>query len=118
MKFKYLSLGVIFFTFAASSVLHSADPDPEKLWKQNCAVCHGPDGLGTPVGKALSIKDLTDAALQKELTAERIVTAIKEGRKDANGRLLMPPNGSRYDEAELKALVEKVKSYAPKEKPE
>ena len=41
------------------------------LFKQKCAMCHGPDGKGqTPMGKNLQLRDLGSAAVQGQSDAQ------------------------------------------------
>ena len=84
--------------------------DAAANWEEHCAKCHGPDGKGqTKMGKKLNIADLTDAKVQASFTDEAIVTAIKEGVKDKNGKQVMKPiEGFTTDD--MKALVPFVRS--------
>jgi len=79
--------------------------DAAKAWTDQCAKCHGPDGKGdTKMGKKLSIKDYTDAAVQASFTDEDALKAIKEGTKDKTGKVRMKAiEGISDDDA--KAMV-------------
>lgn len=64
--------------------------DASATWNDQCAKCHGKEGAGdTKMGKKLSIKDYTDAAVQAGFTDADAVKAIKEGIKDKNGKVRM-----------------------------
>ncbi|HVT73133.1 MAG TPA: cytochrome c [Lacunisphaera sp.] len=96
-----LSLGVVTASFAA---------DAKANWEEHCAKCHGADGKGdTKMGKKLHIPDYTAAAVQAKFTDEEALKAIKEGRKDQNGKTLMKAVEELSD-AEAKALVQYVRS--------
>ena len=85
--------------------------DAQVLWDKQCAKCHGKDGKGqTAMGKKLSIKDMTDAKVQAELTDESAFKAIKEGMKDKEGKTLMKPAEGVSDD-EIKALVAHVRKF-------
>lgn len=96
-----LSLGVVTVSFAA---------DAKANWEEHCAKCHGAEGKGdTKMGKKLHIQDYTDAAVQAKFTDEEAYKAIKEGRKDANGKTLMKAIEELSDD-EAKAMVQYVRS--------
>lgn len=84
--------------------------DAAANWDQHCAKCHGADGKGqTKMGKKLKIRDYTDAAVQATFTDAEIVTALKDGVKDANGKLQMKPIEGVSDE-EIQAIVKYVRA--------
>jgi cytochrome c6 len=74
---------------------------------QKCAACHGKDGKGN---KAISseIPDFTDAAWQSKHSDAEFISMIKKGKKP------MPGYESKLTEAEIKALVAYVRSFAKK----
>jgi mono/diheme cytochrome c family protein len=95
------------FGFAAA--LNVSAADAKANWDSQCAKCHGPDGKGqTKMGEKLGIKDLTDAKVQAGIKDEDAVKAIKEGRKDKDGKTLMKPFDTLSDD-EVKALVAYVR---------
>jgi cytochrome c6 len=50
------------------------------LFKSKCATCHGADGKGdTAMGKALKLRDLSSADVQKQSDAE-LTTIITSGK--------------------------------------
>lgn len=84
--------------------------DAAANWDQHCAKCHGADGKGqTKMGKKLSIRDLTDAAVQATFTDEEALQAVKAGKKDKNDKLQMKPIEGLSDE-EMQALVKYVRT--------
>jgi cytochrome c553 len=83
--------------------------DAAQNWADKCAKCHGADGKGdTKMGRKLSIKDYTQAAVQAEFTDADALKALKEGRKDKGGKMLMQPVEGLSDE-EMQALVAHVR---------
>jgi mono/diheme cytochrome c family protein len=63
--------------------LAESDPRTERAWRGKCAPCHGDDGKAqTEQGKKMAIADLSNAALQKTLTDDRIKKAILDGIKE------------------------------------
>ena len=78
-------------------------------WKEHCAKCHGEDGKGdTKMGKKLTIRDLTDGAVQAKFTDEDALKAMKEGVNDKAGKVAMKPvEGVSADE--MAALVKFVR---------
>jgi len=84
--------------------------DVQENWTKNCAACHGKDGKGeTKAGKKAEVKDLTDAKYQASFTDEQMITQIKEGLKDKNGKEKMKPFGGTLSDEEVKALVAHVR---------
>ena len=61
------------------------------------------------MGQKLEIKDLTDAKLQADLKDEKAFKAVKEGIKDAEGKIKMKPVEGVSDD-EIKALVAHVRT--------
>ena len=72
-------------------------------FQTKCAMCHGPDGAGTEVGKSLNIPDLRSEAVQKLPDAELVKTV-------SDGKGGMPPFKGSLSEAQIHALVKYVRS--------
>ncbi len=81
-----------------------------------CAMCHGSagDGMGA-AGLALDPRpaDFTDPAFWETRDDERVKTAIRDGGVAVGASALMAPWGALYDDAQLDALVEYVRSFEP-----
>jgi cytochrome c553 len=76
-----------------------AESDAGKLFKANCALCHGANGdANTPTGKALKAKDLKAPEIQSKSDAE-LLEAISKGR----GK--MPAFGSKFSPDVITSLV-------------
>jgi cytochrome c553 len=83
--------------------------DAQVIWDKQCAKCHGKDGKGqTAMGKKLSIRDLSDAKVQAEITDADITKAIKEGVEKDGKRLMKPAEG--VSDEEVKALAAHVRA--------
>jgi len=105
---KKLIAAAVAVTFGAVMVASAADA--KENWDKQCAKCHGPDGKGqTKMGQKLSIKDLTDAKVQGDLTDEKAAKSIKEGIKDKEGKQLMKAAEGLSDD-DIKALVKHVRT--------
>lgn len=105
-KWFILSLGVWGFT---SVVV--AKPIPGKIWKMQCASCHGNDGRGkTPVGRALGVVDLTTSEFQTSRTDQNIGDQIRDGSVDENGITKMVPYGPILSAEEIGAMVAFVRT--------
>jgi mono/diheme cytochrome c family protein len=76
-----------------------AQSDSGKLFKTNCALCHGADGSGdNPTGKAFHAKDLRSAEVQKQTDAELAEVITK-------GRGKMPAFGTKIKPDDVTKLV-------------
>jgi len=85
-----------------------ADDAAAQLYKTKCAGCHGPDGKGeTTMGKALKLRDLASADVQKQSDAD-LTTLISAGKNK------MPASGKSLSADQIKGLVGYVRSLAKK----
>ncbi len=78
------------FAFAMVFSTWSFAEEGADIFKSKCAACHGPDGKGnTGMGKALKLRDLTSADVQKQSDADlvNIVTNGKEKMPKYDGKL-------------------------------
>jgi cytochrome c6 len=82
--------------------------DPPTPFLKNCAPCHGrKGGADTPVAKTLGVKRLDSPEVQKKKD-EEILTQI------AKGKGKMPSFAGKIPEADLKVILEYVRSLAKK----
>ena len=72
-------------------------------FQTKCAMCHGPDGTGSEVGKSLNIPDLRSEAVRKVPDTE-LVKIVSDGKGG------MPPFKGSLTEAQIHALVRYVRS--------
>ncbi|MEN9575261.1 MAG: hypothetical protein RL514_3116 [Verrucomicrobiota bacterium] len=85
--------------------------DVAENWTKHCGSCHGADGTGkTKAGRVAGAKDLTDAAYQKQFTDEQMLQRLKDGVTDKGKEKMKPFKGTLTDD-ELKALVQKVRTF-------
>ena len=91
---------VLFF----SSRTSFAQDSGADVFKTNCQVCHGADGMGnTPMGKALKIVSYKDPAVTKSSNAA-LETTIK------NGKDKMPAFNGKLSDAQIHAVVEYIRT--------
>jgi len=105
--------GAMAISVAGFTSRASATPAPDdagaQVFKTNCVVCHGPDGTGSPTGKALKAPDLNSEAVQKKTVAE-MVTQVSDGKNN------MPPFKSTLSKDQINAVVAYVRSTFGKKK--
>lgn len=85
-----------------------AQGDAVAVFKKHCAMCHAEDGSGNSTsGKALKLKDLRSAEVQKQTDAE-LTDVITKGR----GK--MPAFAAKLSPETIKSLVAYVRQIAKK----
>jgi mono/diheme cytochrome c family protein len=97
-------------TFFVVSVRANPGPDgaaSSATFRTKCAMCHGPNGGGSEVGKSMNIPDLRSDAVQKRPDAE-LAQIISDGKGG------MPPFKSSLSEAQIHDLVSYVRSLRQK----
>ena len=77
------------------------------MFQSKCAMCHGPDGGGSEVGKSMKVPDLRSPAVQK-LPDAQLAEAISDGKGG------MPPFKSSLSEDQIHALVTYIRSLRQK----
>ena len=98
-----LALGSLLASFAQAESI-----DAGKLYREGCAICHGDAGDGktaTQSGLTPSPRDFTSAKAAMELTRERMIFAVTNGRR---GTAMMSHKG-RFTPAEIEAVVDYVR---------
>lgn len=103
-----LFVGLTFFVVS----IVQANPGPDTAasratFRTKCAVCHGPDGGGSEVGKSMNVPDLRSPAVQKRPDAE-LAQVISDGKGG------MHPFKSSLSEAQIHALVAHIRSLHQK----
>src|SRR6266581_90707 len=96
--------------FVVSIVRASPGPDSaasSATFRTKCAMCHGPDGSGSEVGKSMNVPDLRSPAVQKLPDAE-LAQVI------ANGKGGMPPFKNSLSEDQIHSLVARIRSLHQK----
>ena len=86
-----------------------------ELFNRNCARCHGADGRGdTPSGHLFKTPDFTGAEWWKKnssITATRTLRSVV-----ARGKGSMPGFAKKLTQAQIKLLVERVRSFRKSER--
>lgn len=104
----------------AAAAPAAGDPvaEAEQIFSTRCTVCHGASGKGDGAGAAAlnpKPRDYSDAAWQKSVTDDVLAKVIVEGGQAIGKSPLMAPSPDLKDKPEVvKALVAKVRSFAPK----
>ena len=89
-------------------VINAAAEDAATIFKTKCAVCHGADGSGgTAQGKALKVRDLRSAEVQK-MTDAQMAEIITKGKNK------MPALGKNFSQDQIKQLVALIRGMAKK----
>jgi cytochrome c6 len=76
-------------------------------FRTKCAICHGPDGSGSEVGKSMNVPDLRSEAIQGLADAE-LVQVISDGKGG------MPSFKNSLSADQIQALVKYVRALAKK----
>ncbi|MBI1425120.1 MAG: c-type cytochrome [Gammaproteobacteria bacterium] len=86
----------------ASTSLHAQSPG-EKLFLQNCAVCHAADGGGAMPG----VQDLAGSPTWTKHSDKEILTLVKQGIQKPGAAIAMPPKGgnARLADNELMEII-------------
>ncbi|MEA2236635.1 MAG: hypothetical protein QOC81_1359 [Thermoanaerobaculia bacterium] len=103
MKRKLLIVTTLVLLVASVSF---AAPGAADTYKSKCASCHGPDGKGqTTVGKAMKVRDLSSAEVQKQSDTD-LQKVISDGKAK------MPAYKSKLSVADISSLVAYVRGLA------
>jgi cytochrome c6 len=109
--FAVLLLLLVGLTFFVVSIVRAdnsqASAPSTSTFKTKCAMCHGPDGGGSPVGKTLNVPDLRSPAVQKLSDAE-LAQIISDGKGG------MPSFKGSLSEDQIHGLVTYIRSFAQK----
>jgi cytochrome c6 len=93
------------------SILHAnaaqASAAVAGTFRTKCAICHGPDGGGSEVGKSMNVPDLRSQAVQGLADAE-LVQIISDGKSG------MPSFKSSLSADQIQALVKYVRALSKK----
>ena len=96
--------------FVVSIVQAKPGPDSaasSATFRTKCAMCHGPDGAGSAVGKSMNVPDLRSSVVQDKANAE-LAQFI------SNGKGGMPAFKSSLSDDQIHALVTYVRSLHQK----
>jgi mono/diheme cytochrome c family protein len=94
----------------------AADKKTERLWKANCASCHGVEGKGdTEKGQKMKLPDFTVADWQKKHTDDEMKKQIVNGvseTKDGVKKEMDPFGPDKLKPEQVDALVAYIRSLA------
>lgn len=76
-------------------------------FRAKCAMCHGPDGAGSEVGKSMNVPDLRSLVIRKAPDTQ-LAEVI------ANGKNGMPPFKGSLNASQIHDLVAYVRTFAAK----
>ena len=97
-----------FLVFAAAFAFTTVPAHAQSgaaVYKAKCAMCHGMDGRGdTAVGKAMKLRDLGSAEVQKQSDAELI-------KITTDGKGKMPGYKDKLSEAQIKEVVSYIRTF-------
>ena len=96
--------------FVVSIVQAKPGPDSaasSATFRTKCAMCHGPDGSGSAVGKSMNVPDLRSPEVQKVPDAQ-LAQIISDGKGG------MPSFKSSLSEDQIHALVAHIRSLHAK----
>ena len=99
---RMLVLAALVLTIGASSFAEQNDK-AASAFKGNCASCHGDDGAGTALGKAMQAPDLRSEPVQK-LSDTEMTKAISDGKNN------MPAFKATLSADQIQSLVKHVRS--------
>ncbi len=103
VRFASVLLAAICFALPAL-----AQNSGEAIYKQRCAMCHGPDGLaGTPTAKMMKVESFKAPSIVKESDAELIATAKK-------GKGKMPEFGTKLNDSQIREVIAYVRTLQKK----
>ena len=113
---RFLTFATASVLFAASSLMAihgeargdtSATATAKATFQARCAMCHGPDGAGSAVGKTMNIPDLRSQTTQKTPDSQ-LAAAI------ANGKNGMPSFKGSLNAEQIHGLVVYIHTLAAK----
>ena len=96
--------------FVVSIVQAKPGPDSaasRATFRTKCAMCHGPDGSGSAVGKSMNVPDLRSQVIQK-LPDAQLAQIISDGKGG------MPSFKSSLSEDQIHSLAAYIRSLHPK----
>ena len=76
-------------------------------FRTKCALCHGPDGSGSEVGKSMNVPDFRSEAVQKLSDAE-LAQVVSDGKGG------MPSFKNSLTADQIHALVKHIRTFAAK----
>lgn len=111
---KTINRTLLLLALFVSSPALADEAATTKLFKAQCATCHGIDGKGnTTAGKKVGTKDWSDPKVLKALNDAQVVQAIKTGKSAEGGKELMPSFAKLGDD-KIKDLAAYIRRFQAK----
>jgi mono/diheme cytochrome c family protein len=99
-----------------TTTARAADKKTERLWKANCASCHGNEGKGdTEKGVKLKLPDMSSAAWQAKHSDDEMKKTIVNGvneTRDGVKKEMDPFGDDKLKPEQREALVAYIRSLA------
>lgn len=103
-----LKIAVMVLLAVSFGVPAFAQKSGETVYKQKCAMCHGPDGqANTPAGKMMKAIPFKSPELVKKSDAA-LIAATK------NGKGKMPEFGTKLSNSQIKEVIEYIRTLQKK----
>src|ERR1700693_5921262 len=103
-----LFIGLTFFVVSIAQATPAPDRAADSAtFRTKCAMCHGPDGTGSEVGKSMHVPDLRSPVVQK-LPDAQLAQIISDGKGG------MPSFKNSLSEDQLHSLVVYIRSMRGK----
>jgi cytochrome c6 len=103
-----LFIGLTFFVVSIAQASPAPDGAADSAtFRTKCAMCHGPDGSGSEVGKSMHVPDLRSPIAQKMPNAQ-LAQIISDGKGG------MPPFKNSLSEDQIHSLVSYIRSLHQK----
>lgn len=100
----------VLLLLAGTSVANADDAATVKLFKAQCATCHGLDGKGqTTAGKKVGTKDWSDPKVLKPLSNADVEKAIRTGKSEGGKELM--PSFTKLGDEKIKALAAYIRKF-------
>ena len=100
--------GLTFFLISAVRANAAQDSAATTAtFRTKCALCHGPDGSGSEVGKSMNVPDFRSEAVQKLSDAE-LAQVVSDGKGG------MPSFKNSLTADQIHALVKHIRALAAK----
>lgn len=99
--------GLLYFSASVVQADGRANGAASTTFRTKCAMCHGPNGAGSEIGKSMNAPDLRSAAVQK-LPDAALAQVI------ANGKGGMPSFKGSLDAGQIHDIVAYIRTLAAK----
>ncbi len=106
---------VLFLSLRAGGPPSAGAPSAPVLYREHCAVCHGASGKGDgPGAKVIGqpLPDFTDPGVMRQASDRFLFEIIQKGGSQFGRSNAMPAWGMKLSEAEIRGLVQHIRSLA------